>query len=181
MKYFTILAFLAYFIITPLAFTASLQSFGLALYCFSSAFIVLVSYYWAFVPAFLVKKHLSNDLFLRQFKKSFVVGVLSLVAILGVELTNSLLEVYSSSLISSGNLQIVLWVLFFIYVSLVGIFVISFVFTLFVGSAALRFYEKSTIGVSGNWFVTIISYFYLLFGVVFISKRINRAKQAMLN
>ena len=179
MKYFTILAFIAYFSVSPFAFTASSQLSGQAIYIFS-ALILLFSYYWAFVPAFLVKRHLSNSQFLIQLRKSFVVGVVTLATIYGVEFTSTLLGENSSSLLSSGNLKVALLTLYVIYVASVGLFIISFVFTLLVGSAALRFYEKSATGVSGNWAITFLSYVYLLFGVLFISKRIDKARQAIL-
>jgi len=180
MKYFTIIAFIAYFSVSPFAFAASSQLSGQAIYIFS-ALILAFSYYWAFVPAFLVKRHLNNNQFLSKFKKSFVVGAATLLTIYGVELASSFLGENSTSLLSSGNLKIVLWGLYGIYVASVGLFVISFVFTLLVGSASLRFYEKSATGISGNWAVTLLSYVYLLFGVLFISKRIDKARHAILN
>lgn len=180
MKYITIFAFIAYFSVSPFAFSASSQLSGQAIYIFS-ALILLFSYYWAFVPAILVKRHLGNSQFLIQFQKSFVVGIVTLATIYCVDLVSSFLGENSSSLLSSGNLKVVLWALYAIYIASVGLFVISFIFTLLVGSAALRFYEKSATGVSGNWAITLLSYIYLLFGVLFISKRIDKARQALLN
>ena len=180
MKYLTIFAFITYFGMSPIAFTASSQLSGQAIYVFS-ALILLFSYYWAFVPAFLVKRHLNNSKFLIQFKKSFVVGLVTLVAIYSVELANSLLAENPDPLLSSGYWDEVLLVLFIIYVVSAGLLITSFVFALLVGSAALRFYEKSATGVSGNWAITLLSYIYLLFGVLFISKRIDKARQAILS
>ncbi len=180
MKYLTILAFITYFGLSPIALSASSQFSGQAIYIFS-ALILLFSYYWAFVPAFLVKKHLNNSKYLIQFKNSFVIGLVTLVTIYVVDMVSSLLADNSSSLLSTGNLQVVLWTLYFIYVASIVLFVVSFIYTLLVGSAALRFYEKNATGVSGNWAVTFLSYIYLLVGVLFISNRIDKARQAIIN